>query len=799
MTVGAGATGSTGAGGTGGNSWFSTSGTILAQGGAGGALASANSSNGAGGAGSSGSSVGDQVYRGGNGSNGNFTSNVAGGAGGGGAGSAGVGGDASAGARGTGTSVGGGDGADGVTNNSDGTNGSPYGGGGSGGKARNNTDRSGGSGAGGAVAIHYLPTFTMQYYSDSGLTTPLASNARLKAGTYYVKITASRVLDAAPTVSIAAEGTANDIVNGATTLVSGTDYKYTRVITSDAAAVGSVLEDWSVTGVASGLTYANQSPTNEATKAAYTDTVAPIISATLPSTGSTIDNITSASDVQFTTSETLGSGSLVMTRTGGTADPSSPHTCTFVGTALVAGAHAAFDLSNTTNSCSVAQSLVNGTVYTFTWNATDLAGNAATVIMATGVTYSTVGPPDATQSTLTPTSASITANGVSTQVLTVQAKDSGGTTLTTGGSTVTITRQSGTGTVGAVTDNGNGTYTATVTSPTATGSGVFVATLGGQPVKSGTGSQTQATVTYVPGPLHHFAVTNTSGGAIGTQTEGIAFSIKIVAQDANNNTVTSFISTVALSNLLGGISPTTSGSFTAGVLASQSVTLTAAGTDSITVTASGKTGTSNTFTVNYPTPTTTSLAPNTITAGASGFTLTVYGTNFVPGAVALFNGSTRTTNFVSATELQVSLLTSDLTTAGSYLVTVQNPSPVAAGSNAQIFTVHNLVPNITSLSPNSSSIGGSAFTLSLTGVNFLPTSVVYIGTTPLTTTYVSGTGLTALVPASLLLSAGTFSITVFNPSTGETSSPQPFTVGPLGRYEFNYSRTFYGSASLRKQ
>src|SRR2546425_12419333 len=42
-------------------------------------------------------------------------------------------------------------------------------------------------------------------------------------------------------------------------------------------------------------------------------------------------------------------------------------------------------------------------------------------------------------------------------------------------------------------------YTATVTSPTSTGSGVFVATLGGQPVKSGNSTQTQSTVTYVPG------------------------------------------------------------------------------------------------------------------------------------------------------------------------------------------------------------------------------------------------------------------------------------------------------------
>ncbi|MHA8088661.1 Ig-like domain-containing protein, partial [Aquirufa sp. Wall-65K1] len=72
---------------------------------------------------------------------------------------------------------------------------------------------------------------------------------------------------------------------------------------------------------------------------------------------------------------------------------------------------------------------------------------------------------DAAISTLTPTSASIVADGSTTQVLTVTAKDANGNNLTAGGATVTITNSSGSGTIGSVTDNSNGTYTATVTSP----------------------------------------------------------------------------------------------------------------------------------------------------------------------------------------------------------------------------------------------------------------------------------------------------------------------------------------------
>src|SRR5438477_11205566 len=108
--------------------------------------------------------------------------------------------------------------------------------------------------------------------------------------------------------------------------------------------------------------------------------------------------------------------------------------------------------------------------------------------MQSTITY-VAGAADAAQSTLTLTSATITADGSTTQVLTVTAKDANGNTLTSGGATVTITKQSGTGTIGGVTDNGNGTYTATVTSPTAAGSGVFIATLGGAAVKRWAGRQ----------------------------------------------------------------------------------------------------------------------------------------------------------------------------------------------------------------------------------------------------------------------------------------------------------------------
>lgn len=120
--------------------------------------------------------------------------------------------------------------------------------------------------------------------------------------------------------------------------------------------------------------------------------VAPVISSTAPATNAYIKSITTSSAVSYTLSEAIASGTIVMTRTSGTTDNSSPHTCTLKGTALNTDAHTALDMSDTTNSCTSAQSLVDGTVYTFAFNATDAAGNTATQVSNTSITFDTTAP-----------------------------------------------------------------------------------------------------------------------------------------------------------------------------------------------------------------------------------------------------------------------------------------------------------------------------------------------------------------------------------------------------------------------
>src|SRR5665811_1869006 len=148
-----------------------------------------------------------------------------------------------------------------------------------------------------------------------------------------------------------------------------------------------------------------------------------------------------------------------------------------------------------------------------------------------------------------------------------------------------------------------------------------------------------------------------------------------------------------------------------------------------------------------PVPTTTSWSPNAATAGDSGFTLTVNGTNFVAGSVVKWEGADRTTTYVSATRLTASIPASDIVTAGTASVTVFNPTPGGGTSNAQTFTINspNPVPTTTSLSPSSATAGGAAFTLTVNGTNFVAGSVVRWEGADRTTTYVSATRLTASI------------------------------------------------------
>jgi hypothetical protein len=201
-------------------------------------------------------------------------------------------------------------------------------------------------------------------------------------------------------------------------------------------------------------------------------------------------------------------------------------------------------------------------------------------------------------------------------------------------------------------------------------------------------------------------------------------------------------------------------------------------------------GTSNTatFTITNPSPTITTISPATAVAGSGGFTLTITGTNFVNSSVVRWNGSDRPTTFVSSTRLTAAIPASDVATAGTANVTVFNPAPGGGTSNTATFTITNPLPTISSISPATAVAGSGGFTLTITGTNFVNSSVVRWNGSDRPTTFVSSTQLTAAIPASDVATAGTANVTVFNPAPGGgesgavTFTIQDNTVGSPQQY-----------------
>jgi hypothetical protein len=88
-----------------------------------------------------------------------------------------------------------------------------------------------------------------------------------------------------------------------------------------------------------------------------------------------------------------------------------------------------------------------------------------------------------------------------------------------------------------------------------------------------------------------------------------------------------------------------------------------------------------------PVPFLNPLVPSATAPGGSAFTLTVTGTGFVSGSVVLWNGSARTTTFVSSSKLTAAITAADIVHPTTATISVQSPAPGGGTSNSQYFQV----------------------------------------------------------------------------------------------------------------
>jgi hypothetical protein len=187
----------------------------------------------------------------------------------------------------------------------------------------------------------------------------------------------------------------------------------------------------------------------------------------------------------------------------------------------------------------------------------------------------------------------------------------------------------------------------------------------------------------------------------------------------------------------------------------------------------GRTSNSQTLSVAKG-PSITSINPPAVTAGSPGFTLSVQGRGFAPGAVVQLRSTALATTWLSSTLLQAQILPGQVASAAKMNVAVRNPGLNPQSSNVQILTVAS-TPVINSLEPAAMVAGSTAFTLTVAGCGFVSGSVVKLGGTALPTTFQSSNELTAQITAAQVAAVANLSVTVLNPN-GSTSTVQTLAV-----------------------
>ncbi len=179
-------------------------------------------------------------------------------------------------------------------------------------------------------------------------------------------------------------------------------------------------------------------------------------------------------------------------------------------------------------------------------------------------------------------------------------------------------------------------------------------------------------------------------------------------------------------------------------------------------------------------PQITSISPIAATTGGNSFTLTVGGSNFVSGSTVTVNGNIRPTGFQSTTQLQASVFSTDISTAGKLQIAVVNPAPGGGSSNFVFLPVKNPVPFLSALAPTATLAGSVGSSLALTGTGFVPDSVVTVNGAARTTTFGNSTGILATLTAGDFATAGVLQLQVVNPADGGagggTSNVVPFSV-----------------------
>jgi hypothetical protein len=163
-------------------------------------------------------------------------------------------------------------------------------------------------------------------------------------------------------------------------------------------------------------------------------------------------------------------------------------------------------------------------------------------------------------------------------------------------------------------------------------------------------------------------------------------------------------------------------------------------------------------------PTIYSVEPSFVTVGSEGFNIVVTGAGFTENSVIVFNGTAKTTVYLSETNLLAALSESDVSQVGTFGVSVLNPDNQETEQLS--FIVGYPTPTINGISPSRVSKGSSEFILTVSGSDFSTTSVVLLNGLARTTYYENSSTLKAIIESSDVVEVAFLNISVYTPDPG---------------------------------
>jgi hypothetical protein len=173
-----------------------------------------------------------------------------------------------------------------------------------------------------------------------------------------------------------------------------------------------------------------------------------------------------------------------------------------------------------------------------------------------------------------------------------------------------------------------------------------------------------------------------------------------------------------------------------------------------------------------------SLAPAVIRAGSAATMLSISGSNFLPGALVLFNQSQLATTYRSETLLEAEVDAKLMVEGGAVEVRVQNPKGELSAS-ARLLIVDD-PPRLLRLTPQKTGTGAENLQVTIEGERFQRAAIATLAGETIETTFVTSTSLVATVPDRFFKQAAELEVRVLN-ADGNQSNGLKLTVenGPL--------------------